>query len=89
MIYKKKFTIMFKINGNIVIKILENVIKKINNTDKYTFNKIKNIILEELYIIKKNLYKLNEPTNNNIEEEEEEKPRIPIRNKNKRKKVKI
>jgi hypothetical protein len=89
MIYKKKLTIMFKINGNIVIKILENVIKKINNTDKYTFNKIKNIILEELYIIKKNLYKLNEPTNNNIEEEEEEKPRIPIRNKNKRKKVKI
>lgn len=88
MIYKKKLTIMFKINGNIVIKILENVIKKINNTDKYTFNKIKNIILEELYIIKKNLYKLNEPTNNNIEEEEE-KPRIPIRNKNKRKKVKI
>ena len=88
MIYKKKFTIMFKINGNIVIKILENVIKKINNTDKYTFNKIKNIILEELYIIKKNLYKLNETTNNNIEEEEE-KPRIPIRNKKKRKKIKI
>ena len=78
---------MFKINGNIVIKILENVIKNINNTDKYTFNKIKNIILEELYIIKKNLYKLNETTNYNIDEEEE-KPTRPIRKKKKRNKVK-
>ena len=79
---------MFKINGNLIVKILENVIKKINEKEKYTFNKIKNIILEELNIIKKNYYSLNKE-NENIDQDEEEKPIRPIRKKNKRTKIRI
>lgn len=82
---------MFKINGNLIVKILENVIKKINEKEKYTFNKIKNIILEELNIIKKNYYNLNNinKENENIDQDEEEKPIRPIRKKNKRTKIRI
>lgn len=82
---------MFKINGNLIIKVLENVIKKINENEKYTFNKIKNIILEELNIIKKNYYCLNniDKQNENIDQDEEEKPIRPIRKKNKRTRIRI